>query len=405
MSPRRRTQGTEHFPAHLSKIKHKGKNRFQFRCIDGSRKLFPAGTTEHQAIQAAIAYNAKHRGHADMFNLETTPAPRKKDKFDKPLSEWLKVVIARVENEESLSGETLSTFKLDCERLVKSLGYRNTKSITLQDLNSWLSEHFADKSKNVYNRKVSFLKKVFAYLADESAVTTNVAEQKKQRKMTKADKKKNRLDLSADDYKRIHAAAPLFLKTAMEIALQSTHAVKELHRIKYSITAPTPGVCGIVWNDGPKHENGMTIYGTLYIHRHKVQNNKAAFVAIPVTQSIKDTVDRSRLDKLVCPYVVHRKNKLTNGLAKECDHRFQCTSKIISRAFSGVRDELGLYADIPKEERPTFHEIRRLAARLISGMGENPQKRMAHANEATTKIYTDNNDVEWHQVSPIMVAI
>ncbi len=213
-------------------------------------------------------------------------------------------------------------------------------------------------------------------MADESAVDSNVAEQKKQRKITAEDKAKSRLDLTANDFKLIHEAAPLFLKTAMEIALQSTHAVKELHRIKYSISKPTPGKCGIVWFDSPQQDKELAIYGTLYIHRHKVQNNKASFVAIPVTEAIKETVARSRLDKLVCPYVVHRQNKLTNGIAKECDHRFQCTSKIISRTFSEVRDQLGLYSEVPKSERPTFHEIRRLAARMISDMGENPQKRM-----------------------------
>ncbi len=161
MAPRRRKIGTEHYPAHLSKIHHKGRVRFQFRCIDGSRKLFPIGTTEHQAIQAAITYNAKHRGYNDVFTLDSSPAPRRKDKFDKPLSEWMKVVLTRVKNEESLSDETLKTFLLDSDRLVKSLGHLLTKSLTLQDLNGWLSEHFADKSKNVYNRKVHSSKRYF----------------------------------------------------------------------------------------------------------------------------------------------------------------------------------------------------------------------------------------------------
>ncbi|GLQ72694.1 tyrosine-type recombinase/integrase [Vibrio penaeicida] len=404
MAAKRRHSNRKDFPDFLYVEKRAGKVRYRFTCVDGTKKMFPVGTTEYQAIQAAIAYNAKHRA-MESFSLESQKFIKPTDKFNKPLSEWIAVVKNRVSDEENMSPDTYSVFLNDCDRLIERLGHKLSKQIKLMDLNDWLNHYFGSKSKNVYNRKVSFLKKVFAYLADESAVNTNVAEQKKPRRLNPEDKAKDRLDLTIDDFKAIHQKAPLFLRTAMEIALQSTHAVKELHRIKYSIKKPAPGKCGILWFEVPTHQNGVTVYGTLYIHRQKVKNSKASYVAIPVTQAIKDTVERSRKDKLICPYVVHRRNKLTNGIAKECDHQFQCTSKIISRTFSKVRDELNLYSDLPKSLRPTFHEIRRLAAQKLQEMGENPQQRMAHSRPETTKIYTDSNNIEWHEIPAKEVEI
>ncbi|EGR1549615.1 tyrosine-type recombinase/integrase [Vibrio parahaemolyticus] len=219
---------------------------------------------------------------------------------------------------------------------------------------------------------------------------------KKPKRLNASDNKKERLDLDIEAFKAIEKEAPLFLKVAMGLSIQSTHAVAELHRTKYRI--PKPDTCGIVWFDTPKPENGEMVFGTLYIHRAKVKNDKTSYVAIPVTSSIKEVVELSKTDKLHCPYVVHRRPARNNNIAKQCDHRYQVTSRMISETFSKVRDELGLYSNVEKAKRPTFHEIRRLSAKLIDEMGVNPRQRMAHASDRTTQIYTDSHDVEWHEV-------
>jgi len=48
------------------------------------------------------------------------------------------------------------------------------------------------------------------------------------------------------------------------------------------------------------------------------------------------------------------------------------------------------------EERPTFHEIRALAAHLFDqqGIDPDPQGRMAHSDAKSTKIYTQNH-IDW----------
>lgn len=45
-------------------------------------------------------------------------------------------------------------------------------------------------------------------------------------------------------------------------------------------------------------------------------------------------------------------------------------------------------------ERPTFREIRTLAAHLFDPQGIDPQGRMAHSDAKSTKIYTQNH-IDW----------
>ncbi|HBC3828629.1 TPA: tyrosine-type recombinase/integrase [Vibrio parahaemolyticus] len=406
MASRKRTKGRERWPVGLESEKRNGRERYRFKRIDGTKQMVPSEYSLDDAIAAANAYNAKHRPKSQpklpSFQISDSSP---KDKFNKPMREWLTHVMDRIRNEEELSAEILRQISSDVGRLNEFLGDRLSKTVNLEIMNDFLNTYYGKKSKEVYNKKISRLKKIFSYLADESAIGENFMLNKKPKRLNASDTKKERLDLDIDSFKAIEEAAPLFLKVAMGLSIQSTHAVAELHRIKYRIPKPKPETCGIVWLDKPNLENGEMVFGTLYIHRAKVKNAKTSYVAIPVTSAIKQVVDLSKTDKLHCPYIVHRKPKRNNKVAKQCDHRYQVTSRMISEAFSAVRDELGLYSEVEKDKRPTFHEIRRLSAKLIDGMGINPRQRMAHASDKTTKIYTDNNDVEWHEVPAISVAI
>ncbi len=227
---------------------------------------------------------------------------------------------------------------------------------------------------------------------------------KKLKKVSKEDFKKQRHNLTVEDYESIYAAAPLFLKVAMSLSLQTTHVVREIYRIKYKIKEPKEGVCGIVWFQEATVLNGNTVHGTLYIHREKVKKSASSMVAIPVTDAIKEIVEFSKTDRLHCPYIVHRKPiQSKRGIAKDCDHPYQVHHHNISKEFSKIRDQLGLYSNLDISLRPTYHEIRGLSARLIEQMGESATIRMAHANKKTTKIYTGKHELVWNAATAITV--
>lgn len=135
-----------------------------------------------------------------------------------------------------------------------------------------------------------------------------------------------------------------------------------------------------------------------------MKKSDASTVAIPVTQTIKGIVDLSKTSRLICPYIVHRKPKQQQrGISKEAEHQYQVHHHNISKEFSKVRDSLEFYSYLKKSLRPTYHEIRGLAARMIEQQGQSATERMAHANAKTTKIYTGTSDITWHQVPPVEV--
>ncbi len=91
-----------------------------------------------------------------------------------------------------------------------------------------------------------------------------------------------------DAFNDIAADAKPWLKTAMMLSMQTTHAVLEVSRIKYK---------DIEWFDAPLNDGGYRVYGILRIHRQKVKNKEASRVEIPVTKALKTIIDESGIAK------------------------------------------------------------------------------------------------------------
>ncbi|SHO54364.1 hypothetical protein [Vibrio quintilis] len=406
MAGRRRSTSTSHYPAFLIKEKVRGKIRFRFTLTNGERRLFPIGTTESDAIQTALAYNLKHRKSA--FSLEcgydTTKTARRRDKFDKPFKVWADVVWERILNEEALADHTLVLLRSTLDRMIEEFGHIYSKDLTLEHINSLFERYYKSVAVTTYNNRLSQIRKIFSYLADESAIERNFSVNKRHKKDIKG---KTRADLSLDQFKKIYALAPLRLKVAMMLTLQTTHSTSEVTTIRYRIKSPQSGVNGIVWFNKPQIIDGETVYGTLYIHRKKVQKTKASHVAFPVTDNINDIIKLSRQDRINCPYVVHAERPDPRKKAeKGINHPLQLKPNSISHLFAYIRDKLPEFNNIPIKERPTYHEIRRLSARLYDEMGMSPTVRMAHNSSKTTMIYTDDkSQVKWNEVPAKYIQI
>jgi hypothetical protein len=150
----------------------RGNTRFRFRRPDGKDFYFPPGTLESNAIEAATIYNNKHRNPVAQLLLNSAPKT-------KALSHWLPIIKERVRNEEvnahKISVNVFNTFCLDLDRLDALHGNLLTQDIKLETVNTYLNTYVEGKSDNVYNAKLSFLKKVFSYLLDDGAIYTNYA--------------------------------------------------------------------------------------------------------------------------------------------------------------------------------------------------------------------------------------
>lgn len=385
MAARPRNRQYRHLPDFLNF--DKTRQRYVLTLITGKRKTI--GTDRAYSIAVAREYNLRMRPETavSLHGLINESGGLKGE--GEALSVHMDRLMERIVKDEQPAKSTLSDWKKDIQRIKEFFSDVACCDITLEHVNDYINHYHADGSANVQNRKVLFLKKIFSYAMDESLMLDNPATRKKMRRL----EGKQRKRLSFENFIKIRNFAEPWLRTAMDLALQTTQARLEVSRIKYNIKTPKEGVCGCVWLDIPV--NG--IHGTLYIHRQKVKDKEAAHVAIPIGDELKRIIEESR-DNIASPYVVHRLPiKNSNPISSEVQHPTQIVPSYLSRAFSKARDKAGAYAELPQEQRPTFHEIRALAAHLFEKSGVDPQARMAHSDAKSTKIYTQDH-VEWVSV-------
>ncbi|EPC5390083.1 phage integrase Arm DNA-binding domain-containing protein [Serratia liquefaciens] len=384
MAARPRRRENRHLPDLLYFDKATGVYRFTL--ITGKRKSL--GSDRAMAIAIAREYNNRMRPETSVSIDSLIRESGGIQGEALPFAEHVDRIMARAIEDEQPSDSTRDDWNNDATRVKEFFNKIPACDIELEHVNSYINEYHADSSANVQNRKVSFLKKLFSYAVDESLMLDNPATRKKMRRV----EEKKRQRLSFNNFMAIRRAAAPWLRTAMDLALQTTHARLEVSRIRYSIQEPKNGVCGCVWLDQPL--NG--IHGTLYIHRQKVQKKEASHVAIPIGDELKRIIDDSR-DNVASPYVVHRIPERNVKRSKEVGHPTQVAPDYLSRSFSKLRDQLGLSDHLEMVERPTFHEIRALAAYLFKIQGVDPQSRMAHTDSKSTRLYTQNH-IEWVEV-------
>ncbi|HIE9411732.1 TPA: phage integrase Arm DNA-binding domain-containing protein [Klebsiella variicola subsp. variicola] len=384
MAARPRKREYRHLPEYL--IFDKDRGVYKFTLITGKKKNL--GKDRALAIAIAREYNLRMRPfNAPSVELLIRDSGGIAGEA-KPFAEHVDHIMDRAIENERPSQNTLDDWSNDALRVKEFFISIPACDIELEHVNAYINHYHADASANVQNRKVSFLKKLFSYAIDESLMFDNPASRKKMRRT----EEKKRQRLSLDSFIAIRRAAEPWLRTAMDLALQTTHARLEVSRIRYSIHEPKNGMCGCIWLEQP--ESG--IYGTLYIHRQKVQKKEASHVAIPIGEELKRIIDNSR-DNVASPFVVHRIPDRQVKRSKETSHPTQVAPDYLSRSFSSLRDKLGLYDHLGIEERPTFHEIRALAAYQFDIQGIDPQGRMAHSDAKSTKIYTSNH-IDWVMV-------
>ncbi|WFQ79961.1 site-specific integrase [Xenorhabdus sp. SF857] len=392
MAGRPRKREFRHLPDYLyfdNSIKE-----YRLTLVNGKRKVI--GSDKAMAVAIAREYNNIMRPEQSVCISSLLKESGGKFGESLPFSDHVDKLFDRIISDEKPAANTLADWNSNIERVKEFFADIPCMEISLEHVNEYLNKYHTEASANVQNRKVSFLKKLFSYAIDESLMLDNPAERKK-RKRTE---EKIRRRLSFEDFKKIRIAAEPWLRTAMDLALQTTQARLEVSRIKYNIKSPQEGVCGCMWY--PESQNG--IYGMLYIHRQKVQHKEASHVAIPIGEKLKQIIDGSR-DSVASPYVVHRLPKRRpNKISAEVNHPTQVAPDYLSRAFSDLRDKVGVAAHLTMDERPTFHEIRALAAHLFKNNGLDPQARMAHSDAKSTKVYTQNH-VEWVEVPHGEIAI
>ena len=385
---RPKKQKNRNLPPYLYYDASKG---YRLTLVNGLRKS--VGKDKSQAITLALQYNARMRpelsGNGTIDLLVSQSSKQTSDSFASSINGLHDLII----QEETPSKKVSKALANDIER-AKGFFNMHPHNITLETVTDYMKHYHDGCSNEVYNKKIGFLKKLFAWAVDQGIMIGNPAAEKKRRKV--GGKKRKRLTLQM--YKAVHSKAPLWLQTAMDLSLQTTQARLEVSTIKYRLKKPSNELNGCVMYDYPILVNDEKIYGDLFINRKKTIEKEEAHIRIPIGEELKRIIDRSRSDKIMSPYVVHRlPTKRSNNISQECDHITQLTPKYISDSFTKYRDESGACDHLPFDERPTFHEIRALSARLFKDQGYDPQARMAHSDAKSTEVYTRDH-IRWVSV-------
>jgi hypothetical protein len=350
--------------------------------------IFLLGKDRKQAKILAIRYNSTYRVDAELTHAicSTKVESERLTLNKKPLASFLPSIFIDVSEDKLWVESTLKDNKIKFAQIQNYFGKLQADNVNLEHVNDFLTIINPTGSKEVYNRYLRLLLIIFDYCVSDSIMKENPAK-KKIRRTINAKDEADITRLTITDFSAIHHRAGElghdWMQIAMELSLQTSHAVLEISKLKYA-----------------------DIEEYIKIQRQKNKKKTASRVLIPMNAELENLIFRSRKDNILSPYVVHymRKRKdQRRPLGKGLDHHTQLRSDQISRVFADIRDELGLFNDIDKRsDKPGFHDIRALSIQTQEDNGNDAQKRAGHSQRASTEVYK-KGQIQWNKVPDVVI--
>jgi integrase len=268
---------------------------------------------------------------------------------------------------------TRQTFLTRLDRIDREKGEELVETIDCVAIETWLTQ--TAKRADPFNKWRHTWLMLWRFAVSQKLARTNEAEKVERRstsrKLKSNQKKRGQLDV--EGFRAVHSHAEPFLQIAMEAALITAQARKE--------------VCGFRHSD---FRNGF-----LFVIRDKVAGHSdMAFIKIRVTPELEALRLRAlKTDDIVSPYLVHRRpERMQRRWIEGKAHWTYVNEPYLTKAFARARDQVERFGNLPAGERPTFHEIRGLAARLLRQLGvakNDIQELMTHSDQKTTEIYLE----------------
>lgn len=132
--------------------------------------------------------------------------------------------------------------------------------------------------------------------------------------------------------------------------------------------------------------------GTITVLQRKTQNYRnPVYIEIAMGQELALVVNECIDDPVSGSHLLRTRPKRMTAQARRAKpHPFAVNPDHLSRSFTELRDAVGAYDQYPREERPTFHELRALGVHLYTQAGYSKDYVMAlsgHASEAMFEHY------------------
>lgn len=368
MVPRSRSKKYKDYPDNLYSQNKGGKEYFFYRHpISGNR-------THWGAIDKKRAFAAARQLNGRLFQAEDIVSKVELSEQGIGLKNGtFEYVIDRYESEilpaSELKPGSIKARGYQLNRIKKDLGSEVMQNFPLYKLAEYLDTNFA---KNPYVKHRQCLIDLYRF-AKTKGIYTHRDNPAEETQTSKNDQKKKRQRLIVEGFKAVHSFkdTPQYLRDAMDLSLITLQGRFEIVSVKFTDEV-----------DGHLH----------FIREKTKDQTEKAFIRIPVTEKLSELITRCRMrDDYVSPFLISRKpaRRLRSDLeAKE--HWTQILPDYFGKQFAFYRDACGYFDHIPKDERPTFHEIRALGGDLYVEQGyskEYVSALMGHTKIATTEIY------------------
>ena len=345
------------FPPNLSFDKTNGVYRYHNPL---TRKITSIGRHRGKAIAAAKQLNS--------ILMEGQDLVSKVIGSGKPLSQFVdERFIPHILPERKLATSTERDYQYKLIVIKEKLGKMPVCAITVKDIADFLNE-FPPTNANHYR---SLLSLIFKYAIAEGLTTLNPAMHTIKRSLVK-----KRRRLKKEWFDVIHENAPLFLQNAMDIALLSLQRRGDVVKMKFT--------------DQKVEPEGEFLY---VVQSKTEKHGEKAFLKIPIGKELKKVIARCK-DDVLSPYLVHRRSNKLKRIPNR-PHPTFVRGAYLAKTFAAIRDKLPCMADIPREERPTFHEIRALGIKLYKDAGYDSKLLAGHFTDEMHELYLKGHETKW----------
>lgn len=344
------------------------------------------------------------------------PITGKKTSINKPLAEAIK--LARAANAKLtplmaddgallslLTGEKAPTFEQLLDRFEEEwLPTRGYSERTLQEIRFKLAKYRNDLgarmigqldvlaiaayldmfSSNAYTKHRGLMVQIFAFAVAKGLAERNVAELT----LVKLEKKKKRQRHTKEGLDKIIAyeGTPDWLRRTIRLALVSLQRREDV----------------VTWEKAAADLEKNTIR----VSPGKTQNyDNPIHLEIVMGETLRAAVKECLASPVVCPFLIHYSPRARSREQLNAKRHWNAvTEDYLTKAFTKARDESEVYKEMPKAERPTFHEIRALGAWLYEQQGhpqEYIQALMGHADVKMTEHYQaghEGKEVQYQRV-------
>jgi integrase len=226
----------------------------------------------------------------------------------------------------------------------------------------------------------SLLEQLFRHAASNGYTTQRPIVEIERKKQQKRERARH----TWEGHQEIYKASPPWLKIAIDAAFYTLQRRSDLIAINID-------------SDIDLKDRTIRV-----LQNKSLNYDEPVYIDITMGQELYDCVLASRFSGINCPMLVHHKQRITRLKSSSKPHDFAVTPDYLTRAYSKVRDEIGVYSNLDKIKRPGIHSLRALGIFAYFKAGYPEEYIMAlsgHANKEMTAGYFEGHEKQ----KPIVV--